>query len=681
MAAFQLMVAGVDVSDWVRSRDQEWQPFDADHWEPILSAVVPGAEGAEWLGDKVGPREMVVPLAISGASPANMRQRVQTLNRALDVGPRTVTYRPAGSTGTVTWRLLRGRLEPDFRQARDERGWLVATLRLWVSPYGAGTAVGVASISGWLPSATPALVVSVPSVGGDVEPLLHLETVEQPTLGGQWRLVAWAPSPWPGLLDVPTVGWFGGTWWDRPARIFALARQMDDLRLQAVGVDGRTTDGCVASGWFTDSAGTDTLFGWQLVDLGVLGPPPGRAGGYMARIRPSTATGMLDAVAADWETGWRPGNQVIVVPEGNWSLSLEQRRIEVARDRFHGYERGYLPASALDELGNRHGVPLWQYGAGANAGCVVRSWGGRAAPASAAPLAYRSAGVGVAVPSPIRAGCVEAVFARPTGGGYTPAATNAPRLVVGFGSTVAIQSTSTPAVDNFAPPYWWVQGAELELTNPAVLRIIYKDAWWTAGRLQVAYTAALPSGFEFARVALRLWQLPKFLGGPLDPAPLVAEAVWSDPGFAGQGARRAWRVAAPVASTVDGGLPGGAFAAMVATCGAGTSWWEIDGFRAEAGYVGEQFLASVRALVPQSPSYSPAGTVRITVSGPSQAAAVGGLGGAPDVRFDAQLRGRLPRGPVGAGRIVVAVHEPRPMPDSQINVQIQLVPRYRYLVE
>ncbi|MDR7513104.1 MAG: SDR family NAD(P)-dependent oxidoreductase, partial [Armatimonadota bacterium] len=66
----------------------------------------------------------------------------------------------------------------------------------------------------------------------------------------------------------------------------------------------------------------------------------------------------LDAVAADWETGWRPRNQVIVVPEGSWSLSLEQRRIEVARDRFRRYDLGYLPASALDELGNRHGVPL-----------------------------------------------------------------------------------------------------------------------------------------------------------------------------------------------------------------------------------------------------------------------------------------------------------------------------------
>ena len=113
MPSFSLKVCGLDITGWVRSRGDGWDPFDADFAEPQL-ARSPLREGAVWIGDQVGPREMQVPLMIGAGSATGLRQALSTLSAALDSGqPRTVEWTPPGATQPTVWVLIRGRFEPE----------------------------------------------------------------------------------------------------------------------------------------------------------------------------------------------------------------------------------------------------------------------------------------------------------------------------------------------------------------------------------------------------------------------------------------------------------------------------------------------------------------------------------------------------------------------------------------
>jgi hypothetical protein len=162
-----LRVNGRDLSAFIRvAHDDGLDPADSDYFEPQFSGSPAFSEGAAFVGDAVGNREMVFPLFVSAESEADLHQLVRDIDQELTRGA-SVEYGNSADSEITHFDLERGRLEVEYKYWIQRANRVRATLRLWTRPYGhTGTSRLIASARAFGPRR-----IQATGIGGDIDAL------------------------------------------------------------------------------------------------------------------------------------------------------------------------------------------------------------------------------------------------------------------------------------------------------------------------------------------------------------------------------------------------------------------------------------------------------------------------------------------------------------------------------
>ena len=160
-----------DLSVFVRVQHEDGlDPADPEYSEPQFSGSPAFSEGAAFVGDAVGNREIVVPLFLSAESEADLHQLIRDINQELTRGA-VVEYASSASAEVTHFDLERGRLEVDYKYWISRAARARATLRLWTRPYGhTGTSRLIASVA-----ATSIARVQATQIAGDIDARVSLK--------------------------------------------------------------------------------------------------------------------------------------------------------------------------------------------------------------------------------------------------------------------------------------------------------------------------------------------------------------------------------------------------------------------------------------------------------------------------------------------------------------------------
>lgn len=171
MANPHLQINERDLGAFLRvAHDDGLDPADSAFADPQFSGSPAFGEGAAWVSDAVGNREMVFPLFLSAESEADLHQLIRDINGELARGA-SVEYASQSSADISYFDLERGRLEVDYKYWISRLARCRATLSLYVRPFAhTGTARLLASAV-----ATQAVAqITASQISGDVDAQVNL---------------------------------------------------------------------------------------------------------------------------------------------------------------------------------------------------------------------------------------------------------------------------------------------------------------------------------------------------------------------------------------------------------------------------------------------------------------------------------------------------------------------------
>lgn len=181
MAAPHLQINQTDLSVFMRvAHEDGLDPADSDYSEPQFSGSPAFSEGAGYVGDAVGNREMVFPLFLSAESEADLHQLIRDINSELTRGA-SVEYASSADGEVTYFDLERGRLEVEYRYWISRAVRTRAMLRLWTKPYGH---TGTTRVAATLAATHSIGQVSIGPIAGDVHAQANLK-VAMATLAGE----------------------------------------------------------------------------------------------------------------------------------------------------------------------------------------------------------------------------------------------------------------------------------------------------------------------------------------------------------------------------------------------------------------------------------------------------------------------------------------------------------------
>lgn len=172
MANFTLNLGTLDLTPYVRVDPADGLDPAGDPLQPQF-ADTPLGVGEPLSIVQQQNREWVIPVHLKTTDKPSLHALVRTIRETLDRRPVTLEWADAGADESTFYDVQWGKLVPEFNYRRGEHFILSGKLHVWTGPYGhTGTtrivATAVASM------ARPVLTLPVPSVAGDVAPLLHV---------------------------------------------------------------------------------------------------------------------------------------------------------------------------------------------------------------------------------------------------------------------------------------------------------------------------------------------------------------------------------------------------------------------------------------------------------------------------------------------------------------------------
>lgn len=172
MAAPHLQINQTDLSVFMRvAHEDGLDPVDNDYSEPQFSGSPAFSEGAAFVGDAVGNREISIPLFLSAESEADLHQLIRDINQELVRGA-SVEYANTAESEITYFDLERGRLDVEYQYWIARAARTRATLRLWTKPYGHTGTNRIIATTG---SVAGPFTLLAATVLGDVDALVTLK--------------------------------------------------------------------------------------------------------------------------------------------------------------------------------------------------------------------------------------------------------------------------------------------------------------------------------------------------------------------------------------------------------------------------------------------------------------------------------------------------------------------------